>query len=237
MSHLLYVMSMQPILDTDAYPLHKKIGITNNTVARAAQLGTKMPFKLYVEAAWEVGDGKAAQLEAALHKLLNASNIEGEWFEDPEEKLVEGLTQLMKLMGCNPISEQTLDAQDDSRGDLEERYRRTETAIKRLLGDIDPTAYGWEPQPARAVEQRFVRNGATLYVLPSAHGATLSAYGKENEVIDRLKQQFGPRVNQSVYSNGQMRHSVTVTQAELQSFFAGQPRTDVVENRATALAG
>jgi hypothetical protein len=51
MSHLLYVMSMQPIVETDAYPTHKKIGITNNTINRAAQLGTKMPFKLYVEAA------------------------------------------------------------------------------------------------------------------------------------------------------------------------------------------
>ncbi|HEU4592368.1 MAG TPA: GIY-YIG nuclease family protein [Steroidobacteraceae bacterium] len=220
MSHLLYVMSMQPILEADKLPLHKKVGITNNTVIRAAQLATKMPFTLYVEAAWEVGDGRAAQVEAALHKVLNGSNIEGEWFEDPDESLVDGLRQIMQLMGCSPVSDQALDQQDDSRGDLEERYARTELSIKQLLENIDPVALGWQPQPARAVDQRFVKNGATLYVQPNSHGATLSAYGKDNAVIAGLKQYFGERVNQAVYSNGQMRHSVTVTKAELKNFFS-----------------
>jgi hypothetical protein len=220
MSHLLYVMSIQPILESDTLPPHKKIGITNNTVIRAAQLATKMPFTLYVEAAWEVGDGRAAQVEAALHKLLNGCNIQGEWFEDPEETLVDGLRQLMQLMGCKPVSDQALDQQDASRGDLEQRYRQTELLIKQLLESVDPAASGWQAQPARAVDQRFVKNGSTLYVQPNSQGATLSAYGKENAVVSSLKQHFGQRVNQAVYGNGPMRHSVAVSKAELQRFFS-----------------
>ena len=68
MSHILYVMSMQPILESDSLPLHKKLGITNNTIIRATQLQTKMPFRMYIEAAWEIPDGRAQELESALHK-------------------------------------------------------------------------------------------------------------------------------------------------------------------------
>jgi len=219
-SNILYVMSMQPILEADTLPLHKKIGITNNTVLRAAQLGTKMPFTMYVEAAWEVGDSQAGEIEGALHKLLNGSNIEGEWFEDPEETLVDGLSHLMTLLGCKAITDQALDQQDNTREGLEARYRRTEANIKQLLGSVNTALSGWVPQAARAVEQRFIRNGATLYVQPKAQGAILVTNGRNKELSDKLHELFNDRVQRSQYPNGQMREAVSITQAELQTFFA-----------------
>jgi hypothetical protein len=76
-SHILYIMSMQPTVEGDQFPLHKKIGITNNTTVRASQLATKMPFRMYVEAAWEIPDGRdnplGNQLRAKFGERVNRS--------------------------------------------------------------------------------------------------------------------------------------------------------------------
>jgi hypothetical protein len=234
-SHILYVMSMQPIVEGDQYPLHKKIGITNNTTVRASQLATKMPFRMYVESAWEIPDGRARELETALHKLLGASNIEGEWFEDPEETVVDGLSALMQLFGMRPVAETRLDRDDDSRKGLEDRYKRTEESVRALFGDFDPATLGWTSQPARAVDQRFIRDGATIYVQPTSNGASLVALGRDNPLGNQLRARFGERVNRSAYGNGLISDRVQVSEQELREFFAAPAAATVSAGPQVAL--
>ena len=220
MSHILYVMSMQPILESDSLPPHKKIGITNNTVVRATQLQTKMPFTMYVEAAWEIPNGRAQELETALHKLLDALNIDGEWFRDPDDTLVDGVRRLLQFTDAKPINETKLDDEDASRSDLENRYKQTASKVETLLGDVDPARSGWAAQPARAVDQRFTREGSTVYVRPSASGATLTTAGRDSAATKALRAVFGARVQRSEYSNGQTSEWVSATAEELRRFFS-----------------
>jgi len=222
-SHILYVMSMQPILDSDEYPSHKKIGITNNTIARASQLATKMPFTMYVEMAWEIPDNRALELETALHKLVGTTRIEGEWFEDSEDTLVDGLARLMRFFNARTITESRLDQEDVSRKDVEKRYAQTAEQVTQLLGDVNPSAHGWIAQPARAVDQRFVKEGVTIYVQPLSRGASLVANGRDNPLSLRLRAKFGERVQNREYGNGIVSDRVQVSAAELQDFFRSVP--------------
>jgi hypothetical protein len=223
MSDILYVMSMQPIVEGETLPLHKKIGITNNTLVRATQLATKMPFTMYVEHAWEIPDGRASELESALHSLLAASNINGEWFKDPEESLVDGLTRVLRFMNARPITDTKLDEEDDSRAELEQRYKQTGDNIRTLLGAVEPLSAGWNAQEPRAVDQRFVKDGATVYVQPNSSGAILVAAGRNNVASQWLKNAFGSRVQHSEYASGQTRDGVTVSAEELRQFFSPIP--------------
>ena len=220
MSHILYIMSMQPILESDSLPPHKKIGITSNIGLRANQLQTKMPFTMYVEAAWEIPNGRPQELESALHTVLDALNIDGEWFQDPDDTLVDGVGRLLRFTEAKPINETKLDDADTSRTDLENRYKQTAAKVLTLLGDVDPARCGWTAQPARAVDQRFTREGSTVYVRPNTSGATLTTAGRDSAVTGALRSLFGTRVQRSEYSNGQSSEWASATIEELRRFFS-----------------
>ena len=94
---------------------YKKIGITgagNATLTRRLQQisNTKSPIKAQCVAAWEHGDARA--LESALHSLLEDSRVEGEWFLDKEDTLVERLQPIMELIGSVELEIEDRVAQD-----------------------------------------------------------------------------------------------------------------------------
>ena len=159
------------------------------------------------------------------HKLLDALNIDGEWFRDPDDTLVDGISRLFRFIDAKPINETKLDHDDASRGDLERRYQQTAEKVAALLGDIAPTSAGWIAHPARAVDQRFTRNGSTVYVRPNASGATLSTAGRQPLASNPLREIFTTQVQRSEYSNGQVSEWVSVTPEELRRFFSFQPTT------------
>ncbi|MDQ7051307.1 MAG: GIY-YIG nuclease family protein [Enterobacterales bacterium] len=71
---------------------YKKVGITgkgNATLSSRLQQisNTKSPIKAQYIAAWEHSDARL--VENAIHSLLDDSRIEGEWFLDKEDTLVE----------------------------------------------------------------------------------------------------------------------------------------------------
>ncbi|HIF9172261.1 GIY-YIG nuclease family protein [Photobacterium damselae subsp. damselae] len=102
--NILYVMELIDSGRQIEIP-YKKVGITgkgNATLdSRIRQLsGTKCPVKVFCRAAWKFENAKG--LEAAIHKLLDDKRMEGEWFLDPDDDLVERLGPLMDLVNAEP---------------------------------------------------------------------------------------------------------------------------------------
>jgi len=85
---------------------YKKIGITgygNATLtSRLQQISnTKSPIQAQCIAAWQHNDAKA--VENAMHLLLDDNRVEGEWFFDKEDTLVERMQPMMELLGATEI--------------------------------------------------------------------------------------------------------------------------------------
>ncbi|WP_444926403.1 GIY-YIG nuclease family protein [Microbulbifer sp. TRSA002] len=117
---------------------YKKVGITGDGNAtlnsRIQQISsTKSPIKAQCVAAWKHQDAKA--VETALHNLLEDSHIEGEWFLDKDDTLVERMQPLMKLIGANELSiEESND--EYTRGILRRECEEREKTDHILLGEI-----------------------------------------------------------------------------------------------------
>jgi len=97
---------------------YKKVGITgagNATLSSRLQQisNTKSPIKAQCIAAWEHEDARA--VENALHMLMEDSRVEGEWFLDKEDTLVERMYPIMELVGAKELAiEQSDDAYTQS---------------------------------------------------------------------------------------------------------------------------
>ncbi|MGU9957484.1 MAG: GIY-YIG nuclease family protein [Arenicellales bacterium WSBS_2016_MAG_OTU3] len=117
---------------------YKKVGITgagNATLSsRLQQISdTKSPIKAQCIAAWKHEDARA--VENALHTLMEDSRIEGEWFLDKEDTLVERMQPIMKLIGAEEIAiEQSNDAYTQSFLKKEDKTKQQSDHI--LLGEI-----------------------------------------------------------------------------------------------------
>ena len=89
---------------------YKKVGITgagNATLSSRLQQisNTKSPIKAQYIAAWEHDDARA--VENALHILMEDSRVEGEWFLDKEDTLVERMQPIMELIGAKALHKKT----------------------------------------------------------------------------------------------------------------------------------
>lgn len=117
---------------------YKKIGITgagNSTLdSRLQQISnTKSPIKAQSVAAWEHNDARA--VEAALHSLLEDSRVEGEWFLDKEDSLVERMRPIMDLIGATDVPiQESGDAYTNEIMERESALKQTQEHI--LLGEI-----------------------------------------------------------------------------------------------------
>jgi len=118
---------------------YKKVGITglgNATLTKRLQQisNTKSPIKAQCIAAWEHED--AQKVESALHQLLEDSRVEGEWFLDKEDTLVERMQPIMELLGANSIE---IEGADDSytKQIIEKEGRNQAACNQTLLGEID----------------------------------------------------------------------------------------------------
>ena len=85
---------------------YKKVGITGSgnatLTSRLEQISnTKSPVKAQCIAAWEHDDARA--VENALHLLLEDSRVEGEWFLDKNDTLVERMQPIMELIGARAL--------------------------------------------------------------------------------------------------------------------------------------
>ena len=137
MHSIIYVMRHIDIGGHIEIP-YKKVGITgagNATLSSRLQQisNTKSPIKAQCIAAWEHEDARA--VENALHKLMEDSRVEGEWFLDKEDTLVERMQPIMELIGAKEILiEESTDAytQDILKKENEEKKKSDHI----LLGEI-----------------------------------------------------------------------------------------------------
>ena len=76
----------------------KKIGKTTDTPERRARgiSGNKMTIQYTQIAAWEVEDCTA--VETALHRLLKPYRLEGEWFKDDDNDLIDRIDGFMRSL-------------------------------------------------------------------------------------------------------------------------------------------
>ena len=117
---------------------YKKIGITGAGDAtlnsRLQQISnTKSPIKAQCVAAWEYEDARTA--ENAIHSLLDDMRVEGEWFLDKDDTLVERLQPLMDLINANEIEIQDSDDSYTKEVMQKESISR-EKLHQELIGEI-----------------------------------------------------------------------------------------------------
>lgn len=137
MQNIIYVMRHIDIGGNVDIP-YKKVGITGagnaSLSSRLQQISnTKSPIKAQCIAAWEHSDARA--VENALHMLLEDSRVEGEWFLDKEDTLVERMQPIMELIGAKELPiEQSDDAYTQSVLRQEKEAKQKTDHI--LLGEI-----------------------------------------------------------------------------------------------------
>lgn len=113
---------------------YKKIGITGSgnatLTSRLQQISnTKSPIKAQCIAAWE--HDNAMVLENAMHRLLEDSRVEGEWFLDKEDTLVERMQPMMGLLNAKEI--QIEGAEDSYTKNVLEKENDNKSASNRAL--------------------------------------------------------------------------------------------------------
>lgn len=110
---IIYVMRHIDIGGNIEIP-YKKIGVTgkgsSTITSRLQQISnTKSPIKAQCVKAWT--HDKAKDVETALHSLLDDSRVEGEWFLDKDDTLIERMEEIMNLLGA---IEKEIEIVDDS---------------------------------------------------------------------------------------------------------------------------
>lgn len=117
---------------------YKKVGITGSGSAtltsRLQQISsTKSPIKAQCIAAWEHHDAK--EIENAIHSLLEENRVEGEWFYDKDDSLVERMEPIMKLLKARAI---TIEGSEDNytKSILKKESDSKSASNKTLLGEI-----------------------------------------------------------------------------------------------------
>ena len=169
---------------------YKKVGITglgNATLSSRLQQisNTKSPIKAQCIAAWEHTDAKS--VESAMHLLLDDNRVEGEWFYDKEDTLVERMQPMMELLGASEIE---IEGADDSytKNILKKESDSKSASNQSLLGEISELL----DEPLRT----SIRKGGptffsdktklTYYIGYRKSGNHNVSFGRSKEIFDQL---------------------------------------------------
>lgn len=183
MHSIIYVMRHIDIGGNVDIP-YKKVGITGSGSAtlnsRLQQISnTKSPIKAQCIAAWEHSDARA--VESALHTLMEDSRVEGEWFLDTEDTLVERMQPIMDLLGAKelPIPDST-DAY--TRGILKKESDAKQKTEHILIGEISELLDNPLRFTSRVQGPTFYSNAKELTYYVNARKS-----GRHNLAIGRTK--------------------------------------------------
>jgi len=169
---------------------YKKVGITgagNATLSSRLQQisNTKSPIKAQCIAAWEHETAKT--VENALHLLLEDSRVEGEWFLDRDDTLVERMAPMMALIGAKEIQiEQSDDAYTKSVLKKESVAKQASDHI--LLGKISDLLHHPLRSSSRKGGPTFFSDSKqlTYYVSARKSGNHHLTIGRSRDVYDEL---------------------------------------------------
>ena len=171
---------------------YKKIGITGKGNAdlstRLKQISnTKSPIQAQCIAAWESTNAK--KVESALHTILKNECIEGEWFYDKDDNLIERIEPIMELINAKRI-----EIKDDS--DLytktilqKEENTRKDLAIS-VLGAISQKLKKPLESSVRIVGPTFFSDntGLTYYINVRKSGLHNLDFGRSKDKYEKLEE-------------------------------------------------
>ena len=189
MHSIIYVMRHIDIGGHIEIP-YKKVGITgagNATLSSRLQQisNTKSPIKAQCIAAWEHEDARA--VENALHKLMEDSRVEGEWFLDKEDTLVERMQPIMELIGAKEITiEKSNDAYTQSVLKKEGEEKKKSDHI--LLGEISSLLDSPLRSSSPIAGPTFFSDDLTYYVNARKSGKHHLALGRSKGVYEEIKE-------------------------------------------------
>lgn len=191
MQNIIYVMRHVDIGGNVDIP-YKKVGITGagnaSLDSRLQQISnTKSPIKAQCIAAWEHGDARA--VENALHMLLDDNRVEGEWFLDREDTLVERMQPIMELIGAKELSiEKSNDVYTQSI--LKKEVEAKQKSDHILLGEISDLLESPLRSSSRISGPTFFSNEKqlTYYVNARKSGKHHLAIGRSKDVFDEIKE-------------------------------------------------
>jgi len=191
MQNIIYVMRHIDIGGNVDIP-YKKVGVTgsgNATLSSRLQQisSTKSPIKAQCIAAWEHGDARA--VENALHMLLDDSRIEGEWFLDKDDSLVERMQPIMSLIGARELP---IEQSDDpyTKSVLQKEVEEKQKSDHILLGEISDLLERPLRSSSRLAGPTFFSDEKqlTYYVNARKSGKHHLSIGRSRDVYDDIKE-------------------------------------------------
>ena len=169
---------------------YKKVGITGagnaSLTSRLQQISnTKSPIKAQCVAAWQHSDARA--IENALHLLLDDNRVEGEWFYDKDDTLVERMLPIMGLLGASEIR---IEGSDDSyTKNVIKKENESKTAKNQaLLGEISELLKKPLRTSIRKGGPTFFsdKTNLTYYVGYRKSGNHNISIGRSNKIYDKF---------------------------------------------------
>jgi Meiotically up-regulated gene 113 len=201
---------------------YKKVGITgagNATLtSRLQQISnTKSPIKAQCIAAWEHNDARA--VENAIHLLLEDSRVEGEWFLDKDDTLVERMQPIMELLGSKEI---TIEGEEDSytKSILKKESDSKSLSNQTLLGEISELLNDPLRTSIRKGGPTFFsdKTNLTYYIGYRKSGKHNLSIGRSKENYDTLKlflEENGYDVEQHVRGHAILRGLSSLVLSEI----------------------
>lgn len=169
---------------------YKKIGITGKGNAdlstRLKQISnTKSPIQAQCIAAWEITNAK--KVENALHTVLVNERVEGEWFYDKDDNIIERIEPIMELINAKRIK-----IKDDSDLYTKTVLQKEENTRKALsitvLGEISQKLNKPLESSVRTVGPTFFsdRTGLTYYINVRKSGLHNLEFGRSKDKYEKL---------------------------------------------------
>src|SRR5574344_1839859 len=161
---------------------YKKIGITGSGNAdlstRLKQISnTKSPIQAQCIAAWECDD--VEKIENALHSILKNERVEGEWFYDKDDNLIERIEPIMELLKAKKI-ELKDDADLYTKSVLESEENRRKANAIQILGELNLNI-------KVPLESSIRYTGLTYYNNIRKSGMHNLEFGRSKDKFDDLK--------------------------------------------------
>ena len=167
---------------------YKKVGVTGSgnatLTSRLEQISnTKSPIKAQCIAAWEHDDARA--VENALHLLLEDSRVEGEWFLDKNDTLVERMQPIMALIGARELE---ISGAEDSytKSVLRKEDESKKNSHHSLLGEISSQLKEPLRTSIRTGGPTLFSANLTYYVNARKSGEHKLHMGRSKGIFDEL---------------------------------------------------
>jgi len=147
LKNILYVAASHHIFPDQRLP-SAKIGITSSEAdERIRSLNsTKMPIRVDLVGAWtfENCGVSAEDAEKAAHYLLAPYNVNGEWFQDPDDDLADRVGKFATRLGAAPVQA----SRDPELAELNAKQRRArekmESVFEPMAKQLADNDVNWE---------------------------------------------------------------------------------------------